>query len=151
MVNGSRQKNLHEVRKRVIHVELTQGITVKDQNADDLAESKQLLPVKGVLPLGRQIQRAVGCIYPSEHVEELQTGTRGLQAQHLHYKISDSRATAQISHMPQAESAQVKCNLQGTLGFQGQNLQHCIKKGKLINVRPAGFSARTAAGSEKPP
>lgn len=88
MVDGSRQKNLQEARKRAIHAELTQGVTVRDQNPDDLAESKQLLPLKRILPLGRQIQWAVGCIYPPEHVEELWAGTGRLQGQHLHYKIS---------------------------------------------------------------
>lgn len=56
MVDGSRQKNLHEVRKTAIRAELTQGVTMRDQNPDDPAESKQTLSLKSILPLGRQIQ-----------------------------------------------------------------------------------------------
>lgn len=44
VVGGCRQKNLHEVRKGAIQAELTQGVTIRHQNPDDLAEPKQLLP-----------------------------------------------------------------------------------------------------------
>lgn len=56
VVDGSGQKNLHRVRNTAIHVELTQGVTTSDQNPGDLAEAKQLLPLKHIQPLGRQIQ-----------------------------------------------------------------------------------------------
>lgn len=56
VVDGSGWKNLYEVRNTAIHVELTQGVTTSNQNPGDLAEAKQLLPLKRVLPLGRQIQ-----------------------------------------------------------------------------------------------
>lgn len=56
VVDGSGWKNPYEVRNTVIHVELTQGVTTSNQNPGDLAEAKQLLPLKRVLPLGRQIQ-----------------------------------------------------------------------------------------------
>lgn len=46
MVDGSRQKNLHEVRKGAIHAEMTQGITVRGENPDDFAEFMPLLPLK---------------------------------------------------------------------------------------------------------
>ena len=54
MVDGSRLKNLPEVRKGAIHAELTQDVTVRDQNPDDLAEPKQLLHLKHILSPVRQ-------------------------------------------------------------------------------------------------
>lgn len=54
VVDGSRERNLHEVRKAAIHTELTQGVTIGDLNPGDLAEPQQLLPLKCTLPLGRQ-------------------------------------------------------------------------------------------------
>lgn len=56
VVDGSTQKNQHGVRKRAVLSELTQGITIRDQNSDDLAESEQLLTLKCILLLERQIQ-----------------------------------------------------------------------------------------------
>lgn len=50
------RRTYNEVRNTPIHAELTQGVTISNQNPGDLAEAKQLLPLKRILPLGRQIQ-----------------------------------------------------------------------------------------------